>query len=362
MYAAIQRLLLQEMEIGMNSKEIAKLAGVSRSTVSRVINNYSNVPDETREKVLEVIKQYNYVPHASARMLAGGKNRRLGLFIVDMDADLKGKQVSRSYYFSPFTSVIIDNSNKMGYTVVVSIVSQTKDFDHVKQLFYDKTINGGIFIGVSGDEQEIKNLIAEGYKVVLIDQYAKAEEAIYSKSIIVNADNMNGAYEATKYLIGLGHREIVHVTGGKKQLSSLERLEGYRKALNEAGIPVQNKWIVNGNFKLDCGYKVTKKILSAGRPTAIFYSNDSMAIGGIQAIEEAGLQIPEDISIIGFDDVELAKYLKPGLTTVRMDLFEMASVAINALINVMENEMNFSAEYVVPVELMVRGSCKELNS
>lgn len=341
----------------MNSNEIAKLAGVSRSTVSRVINNYPNVPEETRQKVIEIIKKHNYVPHASARMLAGGKSKSIGLFIIDMNADLKGKQVSTSYYFTPFTSVIIDDANKMGYNVLVSIVGEPKDFQRVKQTFYDKTIAGGIFIGVKDNEQEIKNLISEGYRVVLVDQSLKSDEEVYSKSIIVNADNFNGAYTATKYLLDLGHKDIAHVTGPYDQLSAIERLEGYKKALSDSNITVQNKNIVKGSFTVKSGYKATKKLLSKTRPTAIFLSNDSMAIGAMQAIEEEGLNVPQDISIIGFDDIEMAKYLKPALTTIKMDLFEMASVAINALISSVESNISFSACYTIPVNLIERDTC-----
>lgn len=341
----------------MNSNDIAKIAGVSRSTVSRVINNYPNVPEKTREMVSEVIKKYNYVPHASARMLAGGKNRSIGLFIVDTNVDLKGRQVSTSYYFTPFTSVIIDDANKMGYNVLVSIVGERNDFERVKETFYDKTIAGGIFIGVKDNEQEIKDIISDGYRVVLIDQSLKTDEKVYSKSIIVNADNFNGAYKATKYLIDLGHTDIAHVTGAEAQLSSEERLAGYKKALVDSNIRIQNKFIVKGNFTVDGGYKATKKLLLKTIPSAIFFSNDSMAIGGMQAIEEAGLNVPKDISIIGFDDIEMAKYITPALTTIRIDLFEMASVANNALISSVESDLNFSACYTIPVDLIERASC-----
>lgn len=344
----------------MNSIEIAKIAGVSRSTVSRVINNYPNVPDETREKVLEVIKKYNYVPHASARMLRGVKNRCIGLFIIDMREYSLGRQVSTSSYFSPFTSAIIDTANKAGYNILVSVVSKPKDFIKVKETFYDKTISGGIFIGVKDNEPEIKELISSGHKVAIIDQSVKSDEDIYSKCIIVNADNYNGAYKAAKYLIDLGHTNIAHVTGEERQLSSVERLEGFKKALTDSGIKVDNKMIIKGNFTIDGGYRAAKKLLNKNMPSAIFLSNDSMALGAIQAIQEAGLRIPEDISIIGFDDIEIAKYLKPSLTTIKMELMEMASIALNSLITSIENNTSFSACYTVSVSLIERESCKAL--
>lgn len=341
----------------MNSNDIARIAGVSRSTVSRVINNYPNVPEETRQKVLEVVKKYNYVPHASARMLAGIKNKTIGLFIVDMKTDYKGKQVSMSSYFTPFTSAIIDNANKRGYNVLASIVSKPNDFKKVKDTFYNKTISGGVFIGVRDNELAIKEIISEGYKVAIIDQAEKSDESVYNKSIIVNADNFTGAYKATQYLIDLGHVAIAHIAGEENQLSSVERLKGYKKALSDHKININEKLIVKGKFTVDGGYKAAKKLLLKGKPTAIFSSNDSMAIGAIQAIQEKGLKVPEDISIIGFDDIEIAKYLKPSLTTIRMDILEMASIAISTLILAIENNLNFSANHTVDVKLIERESC-----
>lgn len=344
----------------MNSIDIAKIAGVSRSTVSRVINNYSNVPDETRKKIQQIIKDNNYVPHASARMLAGVKNRIIGLFIIDMKVDSDGKQVTASSYFTPFTGAVIDNANKMGYNVLVSIVSKQKDYKKVKETFYNKSIAGGIFIGEKNGEPEIKEIINSGYKVALIDQAVKSDEEVYTKCIIVNADSYGGAYKATSYLIHLGHSKIAHIIGVSEHLSAIERLDAYKKALTDAEISVRNNLIVKGYFTISGGYNATKKLLQKETPTAIFCGNDHMAIGAIQAIQEAGLNVPEDISIVGFDDIEVARYINPSLTTVRMTLLEMASIATNSLITSIENNSSFSASYTVPIDLIERNSCKTL--
>jgi LacI family transcriptional regulator len=346
--------------VEMNSIDIAKIAGVSRSTVSRVINNYDNVPDETREKILKIIKENNYVPHASARMLAGAKNRVIGLFIIDMKVDSDGKQVTGSSYFSPFTGSVIDNASKMGYNVLVSIVSKQKDYKKVKETFYNKTISGGIFIGEKNGEPEIKEIIKSGYKVALLDQSVKSDEEVYTKCIIVNADNYSGAYKATNYLIGLGHSKIAHIAGISENLSAIERLDAYKQALTDSGIPIKSNLIVNGNFTISGGYNATKKMLQKEIPTAIFCGNDNMAIGAIQAIQAANLKVPEDISIVGFDDIEVARYINPSLTTVRMTLLEMASIATNTLISSIENNSNFSANYTLPIDLIERDSCKTL--
>lgn len=344
----------------MNSIDIAKIAGVSRSTVSRVINNYDNVPEETRKKIQQIIKENNYVPHASARMLAGVKNRIIGLFIIDMKVDSNGKQVTGSSYFTPFTGAVIDNASKMGYNVLVSIVSKQKDYNKVKETFYNKTISGGIFIGEKNGEPEIKEIIRSGYKVALLDQSVKLDEEVYTKCIIVNADNYYGAYKATNYLIGLGHSRIAHIMGISEHLSAMERLDAYKKALTDAGIPIKNNLIAKGDFTIFGGYNATKKLLQKEIPTAIFCGNDNMAIGALQAIQEANLKVPEDISIVGFDDIEVARYINPSLTTVKMNLLEMASIATNTLITSIEDNSNFSANYTLPIDLIERNSCKTL--
>lgn len=346
----------------MNSSDIAKIAGVSRSTVSRVINNYPNVPDETRKKVLEIIDEYNYVPHASARMLAGAKNRVIGLFVVDMREKSIGSKnrITNSPYYLEFTSSVIENASEVGYKVLVHIIHNAKGYKEIKESFYDKTISGGIFIGENNDDPVIKEIINSGYKVVLIDQSVKSDEDIYNKSIIVNADNFSGAYNATTHLINLKHTKIAHITGGEARFSSIERVKGYTQALLDANLPIINNLIVKAEFTEEGGYNATKRLLSKkNRPTAIFASNDKIAIGSIKAIKEAGLRVPKDISIIGFDDIEASKYLNPPLTTIRMELAEMAEMAIKAIITSVEKDINFSANYIVPVQLVERETCIE---
>ncbi|BCZ48743.1 LacI family transcriptional regulator [Clostridium gelidum] len=349
----------------MNSIDIAKIAGVSRSTVSRVINNYSNVPDETREKVLKVIDEYNYVPQASARMLAGAKNRIIGLFIVDMIERSVGtkNRIASSPYYLEFTSSIIEYASEIGYKVLVHIIHNAKGYKEIKESFYDKTISGGIFIGENNDDLVIKEIINSGYKVVLVDQSLELDEGVYNKCKIVNADNFSGAYNATKYLINLKHTKIAHITGGDVKFSSIERVKGYKQALIDANIPIINNFIVKADFIEESGYHATKRLLSKkNKPTAIFLSNDKMAIASLKAIKEAGLRVPEDISIIGFDDIEAAKYLNPPLTTIRMELAEMAEMAIKGLISSIENDLDFSVNHTIPVKLIERRTCMELKN
>lgn len=343
----------------MNSWDIAKLAGVSRSTVSRVINNYDNVPKETREKVQKIIKKYNYYPHASARMLAGKKNKVLGLFIIDTKKSNENRMTTSSY-FTPFTSVTVDTANKLKYNVLVSIVSKKEDFQYVKQLFYNKSICGGIFIGGSNYEPDVKEIIVNGYKVAVVGQEVRNELDPFSKCIVVNDDSYSGAYEAVKYLIKLGHKNIAHITGDMFQLTAIRRFEGYKKALCDEGISINNKYIARGDYTQESGYKAAYKLLSKNdRPSAIFSANDSMAIGVLKAANELNIRIPEDLSIIGYDDIEIASYIHPSLTTVRLSLFQMASMAANTLIKSNEDGADYYANINIPVDLVIRDSCKE---
>ncbi|SHJ66773.1 transcriptional regulator, LacI family [Geosporobacter subterraneus DSM 17957] len=344
----------------MNASDIAKIAGVSRSTVSRVINNYGNVTEETRQRVLEIIKEYNYVPHASAQMLAGKKSRIIGLFIIDTKDDNHGNKMCTSSYFSPFTSAVIDAANKQRYNVLSTIVNEQQDFNNVRELFYNKTISAGIFIGGKNSEPSIIEIIESGYNVAVIEQEVSNEQEPFSRSIVVNSDSFGGAYEATKYLIQLGHIAIAHITGDLEQFTAISRVEGYKKALAEGGIPLRNNMIVKGNYTEESGYKAVKKLLLKETPTAIFIANDSMCLGAMRAIEELGLKIPEDISLVGFDDIELARYLQPALTTVRIPLLNMAFMATNNLIKANEEEINFYANYKIPVELIIRDSCRKM--
>lgn len=341
----------------MNSKEIAKLAGVSRATVSRVINNSANVQPETRERVMEVIKKNNYVPIEHARMLAGKVTKVIGMFIVDIETEDAEARVSNSTYFSQFVNSVVDRAKKYGYNVLVSIVGSKKDFENVKNQFLNKSIAGGIFIGEKNDDQQIKELMKFNLKMAVVDSLPINSDGS-SNCITVNMDNMGGAYKATQYLINLGHKRIAHLSGDLGKLSGTLRLEGYRQALEDAGIEIDYSLIAMGTFSEISGYKETKKLLERQKPTAIFVANDSMALGAMRAIKEMSYKIPQDISVIGFDDIEVSKYVSPALTTMGSSLFNMASICVENLVTSIESEANYEAEFTVPVELIERQSCR----
>lgn len=346
----------------MHSREIAKLAGVSRSTVSRVVNNYSNVTPETKERVERTIKKYGYVPHASAQALAGKISKIIGIFIANIRLGDEDFRVFRNVYVSPFEAAIIDRADKLGYNTLILIINDNEDFKKIRKLFNSKILSGGIFLGANNNSKEIFELIESGYKIAVIDQEKTKKKKINSH-IIVNSDNCNGAYKATKYLIDYGHKEIAHICGDMNKYSGFKRLEGYKKAMSEAKLKIRKGYITYGDFTEDSGFKCANQLFKNGsknKITAIFSSNDTMAIGAMKAIKKMNLKIPEDISIIGYDDIKIASYVSPALTTVRSSILEMASVVTGNLINFIENGINSIECYIVPAELIVRESVKKL--
>ncbi len=344
----------------MRIKDIAKIAGVSRSTVSRVVNNYSNVSKETRENVMKIIKKHGYVPHASARILAGKSNKMIGVFITNIKHNSKEFTIFGNTYFSPLIAAIIDCASMLKYNVLVLIIDKKSDFEKARQLFYNNTISGGIFVGANNRVPKIYKFIKSGYKLAIFDQ-EKKDDKLSDDYIIVNSNNLNGAYKAVRHLIDFGHERIAHICGDMKKYSGFKRLEGYKKAMNAAGLPIKEGYIVEGDFTEDSGFNKAKQLLTNNNNiTAIFSSNDSMAIGAMKAIKKMGLKIPDDISIIGYDDINIAKYTTPSLTTIDSHILKMASIATENLISFIKTGINPCNYYNIPTKLIMRESTKKI--
>ncbi len=314
----------------MNTEQIAKLANVSRSTVSRVLNNYKNVPEATRLKVQAVIDEYGYTPNHFARSLAGASSNIVGVFISDInDTNSSDEWVGiNSPYNMELLSNLVSSLKKIGYTALVNIITDPKEFETLKNPFVTKMIYGGIFTGFPYETKELTE-ISQSYNSVFIDQFSELEEE--SKDIkIVNCDNFKGGYEATRVLIEAGHKDILLIEGDNR-LSSIKRRSGYLEAMKDFG-GLEAK-CVTGLYKEDVSYKVTKAYLKENKPTAIFAANDISALGAIRAVQEQGLSIPDDISIIGFDNLEVANWLRLNLTSFEVSLKDVAESCVQLLVN-----------------------------
>ncbi|WP_219835859.1 LacI family DNA-binding transcriptional regulator [Paenibacillus sp. R14(2021)] len=339
--------------ITMNSTEIAKRAGVSRSTVSRVINNYSNVPDETREKVMKVIRKYNYVPNVSAQVLAGKAAKTIGLFLIE-----KG-EVGDALTNLLLASVI-DAASTAGYYVLTSILRDMEDAEavqNVRDIFYQRRIDGGVFIGARSREPLIEALAAEGFMVAVMDQ--KREASTEPNRIAASFDNTTGMKLAVNYLASLGHRDIAVINGDMNRPSGPSKHAGFVSAMQAIGLPLRSDWVLAGSFHENSGYEAVQGLLarSGKLPTALIAVNDSAAFGAMKAFKENGLRIPEDISIIGFDDHPLSAMVHPALTTVRVNFKEMMQRLTNALIHGIEQAPGAIHDFEVGCELVIRDSC-----
>jgi len=342
----------------MTSEEIAKLCGVSRATVSRVINNNPNVKEETRQKILAIIKENNYVPIAPARRLAGIDSNIIGLFILDINISESTARVSKSTYFSQLVNLIIDQANNSGFQVLVSIVTKEEQLSEVRNLFISKTIFSGIFVGAFNESTQLDEGILSKYPTIVIDRQAKSTEENPNR-LVINLDNFEGAYNATQYLIKLGHTRIGHISGDLRKLSGIERYEGYKRALADAKLSFEKNMVREGNFLEESGYLMAQEILKENI-TAIFCANDVMAISTIKAIKEKGLNVPEDISVIGFDNIITGNYIIPALTTVDAPLSKIAEVCLESLKYFCKNKHFEQNEIRIKTNLIVRESTKNI--
>jgi LacI family transcriptional regulator len=342
----------------INSTEIARLAGVSRSTVSRVINNYANVPEHTRQKVMKVIAEHNYYPNLSAQVLAGKRTRTIGLFMID-PGRISGDMIS-----SLLLARIIESASSRGYYVLTHIVRDTGDPEEIrmiKESFFQRRIDGGVFIGAANEEAVVEELIAEGFVVALVDQHLPGRSE--PNRLVINFDNQAGISQLVAYLAGLGHRHIGVINGDMNRHSGPAKWEAFQSAMAEAGLSINPQWVLSGDFNETSGYNAMKQLLAATTelPTALLAANDSAAFGALRALREAGLHVPEDMSIVGFDDHSLSAYTHPPLTTVRVDFAAMMDELTRRLIATIEQGAQAaSAELVVATQLVVRYSCQPI--
>lgn len=343
----------------MKIQDIARLSGVSISTVSRVINNYDNVPEKTKEKVMKVIKKHNYIPNSTARILTGKKNKTLGLFIVEITDSHFNNIILPSAWFTDIIAAVVSYASEKNYKTLVTLINTKKDLKKIKDMFMNKTICGGIFIGVENTVKELDELDELGYKLAILEQNIP-ENVNKKNTIYVNTDNFKGAYEATKHLIENGHRRIVHLMGNKKKSPTLDRFNGYKKALEDHNIPIDKNLIIEGEYQRDIAYKNIQKLLNKKLSfSAIFAASDDMAFGAIKALKENGLKVPSDVSIIGYDDTIIAKL--SDFSSVKAHGDVMADLLVNQIISCVEKQNKVPNKYIIESKLEIRNSIKTIN-
>lgn len=340
----------------MNSAEIAKLAGVSRSTVSRVINNYQNVPKATKEKVLKVIEQHNYYPKVYAQALVGKKTGTIVLFMAETG------NVSSDSISNFLVTHVIERASDHGFYVLTSIIRDIDNLEtrqKIKEVFYQGRVDGGIFIGMKNDEPVIEELASEGFIIGVLDQEAAKSQDF--NHITCSYDNFKGTKIAIDYLVSLGHKQIGIVNGDMTRHAGMERYVGFMEAMNQHQLEVNHRWVLEGDFSKNCGELAITKLIEKGEslPTAWLAANDSIAFGIINGLEKFSYKVPEDISVIGIDDHLLSQYCKPPLTTLRVDFkYAMENLTSQVINAIKGRPIDPIAD--IDMELIIRESCKRI--
>lgn len=328
-------------------KDIAKRARVSVGTVSNVLNNTAIVREETKNRVLQAIEERNYEPSRIARSLASKKTKTLGFIIPDI----------ANPFFPEMARGAEDYAVQRGYHIYLcnSDNNPKKEMEYIKDLT-GRWVDGIVIVTSDSATEQVSELRKISIPLVAADREI---ENLETDTVI--ASNMKGAYEATRYLLELGHRNIAFICGPPITKTAQKRHEGYKKALNERGL-YNLRLVRYGSYDMDTGIIMTKRLLK-DEPTltAVFAGNDMIALGVIKAVEEEGLSVPEDISVVGFDDIYVSALIKPRLTTVRQPIYEIGREAASILINRIEDKLPPDRiKKVLPCELVVRDSAKRI--
>lgn len=327
-------------------EEIGKIAGVSRATVSRVINNHPNISDSVRQRVQEVIDETGYQPNIAARMLASNNSRILGLVIPAIIS-----HVFTNPYYPRLIQGITQICNEANYTLTLFMFQTAEEQEAGTSRIVNNALLDGLIVNADYNEN---SLIQRLQKARM--PFVQIGRPIDNAPIhFVDADNFSGGRIATQHLIDQGRKRIAQVATEKNPAGE-DRDRGYKYALRENQIAVDENLIIQGDFSESQAYRVTKDLLKE-KPDAIFVQSDWMAIGVIRAIQEAGLSIPEDIAIVSFDDLPVATHDKPHLSTIRQPIEETGRAAVETLLHVINTPDAPQQAKELPVELVIRDTC-----
>lgn len=325
--------------------DVAREANVSYTTVSRVINGKGYVRAATRERVLKAMTRTGYTVNRQARALAGGRHQVIGLLVPELDTSYVG-EILRGID----EEIAADGYDLMLYT---THRRRTRESIFVNSITTGTT-DGLLMILPVDPAAYLTSIRRRDFPFVLIDH-----EGLDDKGPSVGATNRDGARQAMRYLLDLGHRRIGFITGNMDMDCAHERLAGYREALAEREIPADDRLIAEGNFHKPLAFQRTRELLAlADAPTAIFASNDVSAFGVMDAVRDLGLRVPDDISIIGFDDIPDARLSTPALTTVRQPMRDMGARATRMLLDRIAGKDPQPPRIELPTELIVRDTCR----
>lgn len=326
--------------------KIAKLAGVSPATVSRVVNNYPHIRPEVRERVNKIITETGFQPNLIARSLASNRSGIIGLVIPNSPG-----MVFTDPYFPKLIQGITQATNRTNLTLSLFLFQSKEEETRTIQSILSTGLLDGVIVTADRKEDSfVPRFVERGLPFVLIGRPETQLSMHY-----VDSDNVQGGYLATEHLLKLGRKRIATIASDQNTAGD-DRCTGYLNALHDYGIPVDERLIGYGDFSMNSGYSAMKKLL-AERPDAVFVGSDTMALGALRMIREAGLRVPDDISIVGFDDLPPALQADPPLTTILHPVEELGTAAVEALNTLLQtNDIPFTRK-ILPAKLVIRASC-----
>ena len=332
------------------SQDVADRAGVSRTTVSLVLNNVSGIQisDATRQRVLQAAKELNYVPDAAAQALASRQSQIIGLILIRTP-----DQIASDVFLTQTLDGLIKSVHKEGMRLLIDIIEPERQEETYLQLMRAKRIDGIILSGPRYDDGALNTLLEHNFPTVLLGQLP--DSWFYS----VDVDNRAAAYNAVAHLLNLGHRRVACITNAPLNYTAAsDRLAGYRQAIEEKELQYNQALVRFGEFDSESGYEQMNRLLESGAEfTAVFVASDLVAYGAIAAIREHGWRIPEDMALVGLDDLPVSRFINPPLTTIRLPAIELARQAVDMLFQLLQGEKPEQRQVILGTELVVRDSC-----
>lgn len=327
----------------MKMSDVAKLANVSPATVSRVLSNPEVVRKETREKVLAIIDEVNYKPHIVARQFRTRETKTILVVVPDIT----------SAFFSEVLRGIEHLAEDHGYQVILGDTENSIERENnYVNLLLQKQVDGMIMLTAKLDKEKLEEL-SNLFPLVLACEYIDGLNVP-----TVSIDNISSARKATEHLIHLGHQKIAHISGPMNVILSRDRLQGYQQAMLRHDLRIDSAYIQEGSLSIESGYNQMKKLLSLETPpTSVFVYNDEMAMGAIKAVKDMGLKVPEDVAIVGFDNLKMSMVIEPHLTSIDQPKYAMGNKAIELLLKLINNEDLQKQTFVMNDTLIVRESC-----
>lgn len=333
-------------ETKLTIRQIAKLAGVSRSTVSRVINSHPNVSPETREQVLQVVAETGFHPDPIARSLSSRRAQIIGLVIP-----LAIQSLFEDPFFPRLIQGISQGCDRHDYTLSLFLLHTPEEEAKLySRISRRRFLDGVIVTATRGEDPLIPQLLANRVPFVL---HGRHEDPRVS---FVDVDNAAGAYAAVTHLVRLGRRRIALITGPSGSLAAEDRKRGYLNALQERRVSVDESLIIHGDFTETSSYEAMQRLLPQD-PDAVFVASDSMALGALRALRDVGKRVPDEVAVVGFDDMPQAATADPPLTTIRQPIQRAGVLAVEMLTDILENGAEPPRRIILPTELVIRASC-----